>query len=244
MKKRDILYYIGTGSRWNNNELRYSLRSLERYGQGIGRIFIVGTKPDFVNDRVAFLPFTDVSRSFFNSVAKINAAIDDFIGQMTDEILIMMDDVFLCAPVNLSEYGYFFKNDHLETKRPNAWGNNINDTGELLRGLGFADRDFEQHAPFLVDLAKWQCLREVFSFSNKVRDGLAWRSIYANVHAVEAERMADCKIRARHLQDRGAAAVSEIIAGRHCFSIDDSAPAAGVADWLKAEFPTKSQWER
>lgn len=39
----DILYVIGRGSKWENNELRYSLRSLEKNGINVGNIFIAAT---------------------------------------------------------------------------------------------------------------------------------------------------------------------------------------------------------
>ena len=47
----DILYVVGTGSKWDNNELRYSLRSIDKYGINIDRVFIVGTKPDFCDGK-------------------------------------------------------------------------------------------------------------------------------------------------------------------------------------------------
>ena len=55
----DILYVIGKGSEWNNNELRFSLRSIAKYGKNIDRVFIVGYKPDFVSDEVTFIPCDD-----------------------------------------------------------------------------------------------------------------------------------------------------------------------------------------
>ena len=41
----DVLYYIGAGSMRQNIELRLSLRSLEKHGKNIDRVFLVGNKP-------------------------------------------------------------------------------------------------------------------------------------------------------------------------------------------------------
>ena len=47
-KKVDVLYVIGNGSVADNNELRYSLRCLDRHGKNVGRVIISGDIPDFV----------------------------------------------------------------------------------------------------------------------------------------------------------------------------------------------------
>lgn len=43
----DILYIVGKGrSLCDNKELRYSLRSLAKYGKNIDRIFVAGYCPE------------------------------------------------------------------------------------------------------------------------------------------------------------------------------------------------------
>ena len=46
--RTDVVYPIGQGSSWKNNELRFSLRSIEKYGINVGKLFIVGELPDFL----------------------------------------------------------------------------------------------------------------------------------------------------------------------------------------------------
>jgi hypothetical protein len=45
MKPIDIVYVLGTGSNWSDNEIRFSLRSVFKNLTNIGQIFIVGEKP-------------------------------------------------------------------------------------------------------------------------------------------------------------------------------------------------------
>ena len=36
----DVLYIVGTGSKHDNLELRWSLRSLAKFGRGVGRVIV------------------------------------------------------------------------------------------------------------------------------------------------------------------------------------------------------------
>ena len=54
----DILIPLGTGSRHDNLELRYCLRSIEKHLKGVGNIFIVGEKPEWIKN-VIHIPFKD-----------------------------------------------------------------------------------------------------------------------------------------------------------------------------------------
>ena len=54
----DLLYVVGGGSKHNNAELRYSLRSIEKNCTGYDRVFIVGQKPEWVTN-VEFYPCDD-----------------------------------------------------------------------------------------------------------------------------------------------------------------------------------------
>ena len=44
MKTLDVVYVLGTGSSWDNNEIRFSIRSVLKNLPGIGRIIIIGEK--------------------------------------------------------------------------------------------------------------------------------------------------------------------------------------------------------
>ena len=45
----DVLYILGIGSKFGNEELKYSLRSLETYVKDYGRVFITGVFPPFID---------------------------------------------------------------------------------------------------------------------------------------------------------------------------------------------------
>jgi hypothetical protein len=73
--KIDVVYTLGTESSWQDNELRYSLRSLERNFPDLGRVWIVGHKPAWLTG-VVHIPMADVHKQNkdANLIDKILAA--------------------------------------------------------------------------------------------------------------------------------------------------------------------------
>ena len=57
-KQIDVVYVLGTGSNWDNNEIRFSLRSLAKNLKGMGRVFVVGERPAFLQN-VIHIPAKD-----------------------------------------------------------------------------------------------------------------------------------------------------------------------------------------
>ena len=68
----DVLYIVGTGSHWNNYELRYSLRTLEKYGKNIGRVFVSGFNPVFLSNEVIFTSIPDIDIFSVNHWYKVS----------------------------------------------------------------------------------------------------------------------------------------------------------------------------
>lgn len=59
-KEFDIVYILGTGSIFNNEELRYSLRSVQMFIKGVRNVFVVGEDPGFLSDNVIYIPAKDI----------------------------------------------------------------------------------------------------------------------------------------------------------------------------------------
>jgi hypothetical protein len=52
-KTVDIVYPLAEGlSHFRNQELKYSLRSVEKYVTGFRNIYLIGFKPPFINDKI------------------------------------------------------------------------------------------------------------------------------------------------------------------------------------------------
>lgn len=114
----DILYIIGKGfSNCDNLELRFSLRSIEKYGKNVGRVFVVGYCPEWLSDEVIKIPFEqpyekkeddyDIVRKHANLTASLLYAVDH--SDIGDEFLVSMDDHFYIRNTDFDHYPFYCK---------------------------------------------------------------------------------------------------------------------------------------
>lgn len=107
----DLLYVVGTGSKYNNDELKYSLRSVEKNCTGYDRIFIVGYKPDFLNDNVIHIPCNDRSDVYkhWNMLNKIKVSVDTT--DISDNFVLQSDDHFYCKPYDFNKIQIYHRSE-------------------------------------------------------------------------------------------------------------------------------------
>lgn len=107
----DILYlYKDDGL--NGESLRYSLRSIAKYGKNVDRVFICGDCPTWCKN-VIHLPFSPDTTKFKskNIWEQILYAIDnsDIGTNHKGEFLISMDDHFYCKVTDFNNYPFYIK---------------------------------------------------------------------------------------------------------------------------------------
>lgn len=145
----DILYIIGNGnSKCNNKELRYSLRSIDKYGKGVGRVFVAGFCPDWLSDEVVKVPFiqpyntltekfssrTGLCLKFANVLATILYVVDNT--DISEEFLISMDDHFYTRPIDFEHYPFYAKGgeeQELPVVGKSPYGKVMAETREFLK---------------------------------------------------------------------------------------------------------------
>jgi hypothetical protein len=102
----DVVYVLGKGSRWNNNEIRFSLRSIEKHLKNYGKVWVVGECPKFLKD-VIHVPFPDCQKAKENNIyIKIAAACKE---QVSDEFLLFNDDHFLNSDFDTESFPFFYQ---------------------------------------------------------------------------------------------------------------------------------------
>ena len=101
----DAVYIVGKGSTKNDEELRYSLRSLCKNMLDLRKVYIVGHLPDFCQN-VIHIPCEDRhDKRWKNALEKTRqAATADGI---TDEFLLMNDDFFMLEPFSGAEFPFY-----------------------------------------------------------------------------------------------------------------------------------------
>ena len=118
----DILYLVGNNTICNFADLRFSLRSLEKHGKNVGKVYMCGYIPSFISDAVIKIPVDilpannqkEKNKNIFRQL--VYAVQNSDIGKNDDgEFLISMDDHYLLSDVDFENYPYYCK-DYVKRK--------------------------------------------------------------------------------------------------------------------------------
>lgn len=184
------LYPLGRGSRWDDNELRYSLRSIEKNCPG--DVTIVGYCPRWVKN-VQHVPFNPVDGT---KLSREYCAMLGAMPYVPNEFVFMNDDFFIMEP--MTDVGLFHQGP---LRRMIKFALIDNPTGEdlytearlktldVLQEYCKEPNDYDLHVPMplLRDLV-YQCAM-LFPFW----DGMQFRTIYGTVAGSQGEEIADVK---------------------------------------------------
>ena len=175
-------YYPVGSSKWENNELRYSLRSLEKFTKD-PKITIVGTAPEWLNiSTVQYIPLPEPPKNrLFRVGAKLVAALP----YLPDNFIYMNDDYIIMEPTEYFEpiycntvrhridqeqsMGYF--SVHLKAEQ---------NTLEALSDFTDEPLDYDSHSPFPMMRDLVFNMAAVFPFWNDMQ----LKCIYGNFFKV------------------------------------------------------------
>lgn len=234
----DIVYTLGIGSEWDNNELRYSLRSIEKYLSGYDKVFIVGECPDWLTN-VIHIPFNESGHASKNILDKILLACND--ERVSNDFMFFNDDFFLIAPVKTNGYPFFFQNQlPKENKNPdNYYYEYLVNTHAELKKRGLPVFNFDVHHPIIYNKQKFKEILAEYDFSKK----LVIKSIYCNHLRIQGKFIGDMKI-------KGAIKIHNIVTilkNRHIFSTGNACltdPNSDLPNYIKNQYPIPSKFEK
>lgn len=244
----DIVYLLGSGSQWENNEIRYSLRSVEKHLSGVGKLYVIGYCPDFldaVHVAVEDFPNANLTKAV-NIKNKIVATCG--IHELSDKFLVFSDDYFLLKDFPAGEYPYFYRGTLEEGMRQPAisslyrrvYGNTI----KVLNDHNLPTKHFNVHAPILYDKTITKQAFEIADWNTML--GFMSKSIYCNYTKQEGVYQTDCKLSIPMSKE----SIEQTIQGRPFFSISDRALLQGkminmnLVAVLENLYPKKSRWEK
>jgi hypothetical protein len=237
-KKIDIVYPLGTASQWNDNELRYSLRSLELYGVNVGKVYIVGKRlPDFVQN-VTFIKEQSKCMNYHSRIT--DAYYLACLSGVSDDFIIMNDDFFLTEKTDLNRFTnkvreYDLKHHLKIYGSAYHYGRQIATTVNNLPTY----LHFDNHYPMKFNCQKFVEVYEQYKdFLNKMESVLI-RSLYGNATNEPYEVLSDLKINKPMTKET----ILRLITGRFCFSIGDGGLTAKMKDVLQELYPNKSKYE-
>jgi hypothetical protein len=223
----DIVYCLGHGSRWQNNELRYSLRSLSQYLWNMGDVWVIGEKPDWLTN-VNYLPYKEGNNASQNIKGKLELACKT--KAITDNFLFVNDDHFLLSDFNAELFPYYYNRTIAEVIQGRAssfYGKICINAQNELKRRGKQTKYFDTHFPILYNKKRFLdhvCSADWKGFGNLIK------SLYANSCDIEGVQMIDCKSHNRPLESW------------KCFSTMPNM-SDGVKDYLLRKFTKPSNFE-
>lgn len=234
----DLLYILGSGSKYNNDEIRYSLRSVEKNFKNIDRVVVVGENPGFLSDKVDYYFIKEAEGNKEWCIArKILTACES--GIVKGDFLFMNDDFFFTREVDAEKYPYYCKGVLDEAPDPN-YSKSLVNTKEYLKGQGKRIKHFDVHTPIIYNTEKFIGLSETWDYSKSLDFGLVVKSTYCNMLEIDScEPYEDVKL--NHLNEEED---FDRIFSTNCFSCTDDAWYLGVYEYLKLMYPNKSIYEQ
>lgn len=176
----DVVYIVGTGSRWQNNELRFSLRSVDRFLKNYDRVFIVGHKPEFVTN-VEWIPCKDISEyAGVNIMYKLKLACK--VRDISDSFVFFNDDYYLLKDRDTDDIGMGYSGTLQERlARINAetsYKPVLQNTIKILISEHRATRNFDIHTPNIYH--KGSLLYTMGKYDWSIPYGYTLKSLYGN----------------------------------------------------------------
>lgn len=211
----DCVYILGKGSLSNDDEIRYSLRSLDRWCEDLGKIYIVGDCPPFLTG-VVHIPHQDEHKKpWKNTLDKVKRVCEE--EELTDDFMLMNDDFFAFGPFKISELPYYAE--------------------KKVQGGVNGPISFAVHRPVRLNKKFYRDLPINSTMSTQYSP----RSFYCNFLRVPPTYIKDLILR----PGVGMPTFDDQLADENWASIDDvSMTDEGFREWLSAIYSVKSPYEK
>jgi len=226
-----VVYTIGKGSRWNDYELLFSLRSIQKHLKGIGEVFIIGECPDFLTN-VNHIPAKDpYAVPDTNIMLKIKTACETM--EVSEDFLFMNDDHYLMTDFEADKFPYFYCSTlevYLKKRAGDGYGRRARNTRTSLLERGLKDKHFDIHYPILYN--KKAFIEQVCDkYDMTKKDGFVLKSLYANGLKIEGIETKDFKL--------------NVPPPKNCQVFSTHPRVSGaIYRFLEYKFPSKSMFEK
>lgn len=232
----DVVYFLKEGP--NNEELRYSLRSVDQNWPYRSVWFYggcpVGITPDHYEPQVQNSPTK--WQNVRNMMREV--CLND---EITEDFWLFNDDFFILQPMDESITAFYdgtltSKVDEIKSKyhgEGSEWSNNLELLKAKLKKAKKPELNYAVHAPMLFNRKK------LLKVLDKYLDEPMVRALYGNWWRVPAEPLKDPKY-----SDADGRNISDQIYRLKIISTsDDSFRGGYVGRWLRDRFQTKSRFE-
>jgi len=236
----DILYVLGRGSEWEDNEIRYSLRSVEKHLRDVDKVWIIGQCPDFLTNVNHILMEDESLCKETNIYKKILRGCQE--NELSEDFLFMNDDHFFNHDYSTINFPYYYKGDILTVVRKkrqyNNYGKYCDKTMRILHSLGHPTKYFDVHTPIIYNKRKFIDVMTKYDWSSRI--GMIVKSLYANSLRIDGEESNDCKINLFYTED----VFEDLIKNEKIWSVGAVAAGKELKNVMDKMYPNKSKWEK
>lgn len=236
MEKIDFVYILRTDPRfYKNDDIKYSLRSLDKNFKVKGKVFIVGGRPNWINvNTVTHIYAEDKERNkLVNAIHKILIACKD--RRISEDFILMNDDfLFLKETDDIKNYNIGTIEEMKRTHRTKGgyYYKAICDTLEILQSKNMSTISYETHYPIIINKNNFI---EIIKETGKI--AYLFRSFYGNRYIKESKKIKDFKVFNHHQFFKGKE--------REFMSLSDEIEKyPSMKEWYSNIFKDKSKYER
>jgi hypothetical protein len=233
--KTSIVIPLGRGSKYNELELRFALRSISKHLTGYGDILIVGEYPPWLNGCI-HIPATDGTQTYEkerNIFNKIMLACND--ERISDDFLFMNDDHYLLRDYEAGAFPFYYDGRLSEKLTVTQFKQTVNNT---MRAVLTRDPTYtDVHCPILYNK---HLFRRLEQYDWSVKYGYCIKTLYCyeSIHGMCYEH--DLKIK----DPLPYAEIIHQLKGRSWFSIGDGAFAGDIRQVLEDLYSVPSKHEK
>lgn len=234
----DCVFPIGK-SKTNWLDLKYSLRSLEKFGKGLGNVYIIGDKPNWIqNVKHSYVPDNPLEKwKERNIYAKIRSACE--IPELSENFMMIHDDHTLLQEIDLENYPYYYNGTCYDSMLRNKshYRATMNHTRKWLESNGDEDFNADGHCPIVFNKKEF-----IDTFTDEMWEipyGYGMKTIYCAKNKKKTEFMSDCKFHAKITKEDVELYANE----RHVISFSNGAFKSGVKEYLDCFLKDKSKFE-
>ena len=164
------LVYFHIQSDWGE-ELKYSLRSFEKYFSQLGEVWIFGDLPAYLDpSKLQHIPKQPtVNPGIFTHAGARRLLVRNY-PQIGEDFLIASDDQYLLRPVGFEDFGPYCVQDLRSVERwsKSEWQLKLWRTYDLLIHMGYTTYNFESHTPMRVNRQTYEQVAKLFLNIEKV----------------------------------------------------------------------------
>lgn len=216
----------------HGDEIRFSVRSVEKFFDGRAKCTIIGDRPQWFSGHVIRkkrVPEATPRRSYRDMLSKVwfmatHAEIDT-------EFVWMMDDIYFVKPFTFEDVAVP-RAERFHRSDSNTWQKIKAATMDALKDRGLPNHDYGTHAPHVAEKEKLHAMFEEFDLHHRT---LTWELIYGNLYRETPERSRP--FLSRIGKQMHASQISHVVRNSTVLNHTSGAWCKGMRDFLLSVLP-------